>query len=94
MFKSHIHRFYYTNPFWGCHMSTTMYYGEIMNIRDLADIVSRMGWEYDIILKLMTTVYRNDGDMGIIMLFYKMTDLRIDNIRRGHYIMTYQKYQI
>ena len=75
-------------------MSTTMYYGKIMSIQDLSDIVTRMGWEYDVIHKLMTTVYMNDGDMGVIMLFYQMTDIRIDNIRRGRYIMTYQKYQI
>ena len=75
-------------------MTTTMYYGKIMNIRDLSEIVARMGWEYEIIIKLVTDVYRNEGDMGVILLFYQMTDIRIDNIRRGHYIMTYQKYQI
>ena len=93
MYKDHLHRFYYNNPFWGCNLSATIHYGSIMNIRDLAEVVSRTGWECEDVLTLMTTVYKNDGDMGTIMLFYQMTNLRIDNIRRGHYIMTYQKYQ-
>lgn len=88
MYNNHDHdHYYYTNPFWDCNSDAKVHYGKIMTLSNLAEIVSRLGWEYDLILKLIQTVYKNSGDLGIIILFYEMT-----NIRRGHYIMTYQKY--
>lgn len=63
--------------------------GKIMNIREVSEFATRLGWDFDIILEMILRAYHNDGDAGVMELFYKMTDRRIDNIRRGHYIMTY-----
>jgi len=61
-----------------------------MTIRQLAEMVSNLGWDYEGILELMIlTAYRNDGDAGVMEVFYEMTDRRLDNIRRGHYILAY-----
>ena len=82
---------YILNPYW-TDCDNLLYHGAIMNIPTIANIISRMGWEYEIILPLVTRVYTNKGDTGVMILFYEMTGIRIDNIRRGKYIMNYQRF--
>ena len=72
-----------------CPYSQKLYMGKIMTIREVAEFVSRMEWSIEIILPIFINAYHNDGDTGVMGMFYEMTDRRIDNIRRGHYIMTY-----
>ena len=83
---------YIPNQFWECAANNLVYYGDIMNIPMVAKVLSRLGWEYELVFPLVTTVYRNKGDVGVILLFYEMTGIHIDNISRGKYIMTYQKF--
>lgn len=84
------HKYYYCpSDQYACPYSQKLYMGSIMNIHELTELISNTGWGYDVVFPLMHNAYRNDGDAGIMKLFHEMTDLRIDNIRRGHYIMTY-----
>lgn len=83
---------YDPTQYWDYAIDNLVYYGSIMNIPTVAKVLSRLGWEYELVFPLVTTVYRNKGDVGVILLFYEMTGIHIDNISRGKYIMTYQKF--
>ncbi len=88
--KTPLHNYYYCpTQQYDCPYSQKLYMGKIMNIHDIAEYASRLGWEYEILLLIILRAYQNDGDAGVMSMFYEMTDRRIDNIRRGHYIMMY-----
>lgn len=62
---------------------------KIMGIAELAEMVSRMGLDYDVILEILQDEFRKHGDEGVIEMFNGMTDVQIDNISRGKYVFKY-----
>jgi hypothetical protein len=64
----------------------------IMSIRDLSEMVGRMGFDrfgIEAIFGILIDGYRRDGDDGVIDLFKQMTGVDITPISRGKYIFVY-----
>ena len=74
---------------YSCPFSQRLHLGKMMNIQEVAKYASRLGWEYEMLLPLFLTAYQNYGDAGVMELFHEVTGSRLDNMSRGHYIVTY-----
>jgi GTPase SAR1 family protein len=66
-------------------------YKTIMGIDDLADLISRMGYDKDVILQMFQETFRKSGDEGIKKEFEELTKgIKLENIIRGKYKIIYQ----
>lgn len=65
----------------------------IMSIRDLSEMVGRMGYDklgIDAIFEVLLDYYRRDGDDGVMDAFLSFTGVNIVPISRGKYIFSYK----
>lgn len=63
-------------------------YDKSYTIPELAEMVSRMGIEKEIILKLLQDSFRNGGDDYVVETFFDITHIQIYPISKGRYIFT------
>ena len=63
----------------------------IMGIQDLAEMVSRLGVDFEIALEILQDQFRKRGDEGIVEIFQEMTGVAIEPIRRGKYVFSYNE---
>lgn len=64
----------------------------IMSIKDLSEMVGRMGFDHlgiKAIFEILLDAYRRNGDDGVIDMFKEMTGIDIEAISRGKYIFVY-----
>ena len=65
---------------------------QIMGLKDLAEIVGRLGFDEEgvkILHKLFMQAYRINKDEGVVEMFKDATNLKIEPISRGKYILSY-----
>ena len=62
---------------------------ELMGIKDLAEMASRLGLDYNDVLEFIQNEYNNGGDEAVKKIFKGMTSVDIDNIGRGKYVFKY-----
>lgn len=63
--------------------------GQILKIRDLAEIASRSGNDFKTLLTLFQRVFKDSGDIGVIEFFKSATDLAIEDMGHGRYQLKY-----
>lgn len=63
---------------------------EILSLRDLAEIISRIGVDFDTVFYILRYAYKYYGDERVIELFKHGTNLKIEPISRGKYIIVYK----
>jgi hypothetical protein len=63
----------------------------VMGIQDLAEMVSRLGVDFEIALEILQDQFKKFGDAGVIEMFKGMTDVAIEPIRRGKYVFNYRE---
>jgi hypothetical protein len=59
----------------------------IMNIISLSNIVARTGQEKDTILAILRNEFKRGGDESVIKAFKEMTNIDIEPVRKGIYIL-------
>lgn len=62
---------------------------KILSIADLAELVSRLGVDEEHVLDYFKTVFLKRGDEGIIEAFKQATDLVIEPVSKGKYMIKY-----
>jgi len=62
-------------------------YGSILRLREIVDIVSRMGLDKETIQIMFVRVYKHSGDEGVVDLFNAITGHNISVEGRGQYRM-------
>ena len=63
----------------------------IMGIRELAEMVSRMGVDYDAVLGILQNEFKKRGNSGVVNMFKGMTDVAIEAISQGKYVFNYSE---
>jgi len=56
-----------------------------LKLKDLAELVSRMGMEKETLLKIFIDMYRNEGTEGVIKLFNSATNLDLEDFGYGRF---------
>ena len=65
----------------------------ILSFRDLSQMVGRMGYtkeDEEVFFNLFRLAYLRDGDDGVVELFKHATNIKIEPIRKGRYIISYR----
>ena len=57
----------------------------LLKLKDLAELVSRMGMEKETLLRMFIDMYRKEGSEGVIRLFNSATDLEIEDFGYGRF---------
>jgi len=57
----------------------------LLKLKDLAELVSRMGYEKETLLKMFTDMYQKEGTEGVIRMFNSATDLEIEDFGYGRF---------
>lgn len=69
------------------------YNPDIMSLKDLSEMVGRMGYDelsISILFTLFRQAFHNRGDEGVMDLYEKLTGHRIEPISRGKYVYSYK----
>lgn len=59
--------------------------GQVLKIKDLAEIASRTGYDYKTVLDIFVKVFKDEGDQGVMELFKSATDLELEDMGHGRY---------
>ena len=59
---------------------------EVYNLSELAEILSRTGYDEDTLLAVLQDVYRAGGDDEVIKLFKASTGIDIESVSKGRYV--------
>jgi hypothetical protein len=62
---------------------------KVLKIPDLAEIASRTGTDYEILLDIFRETFAKEGDDGIKKLFKSATDLDLEEMGHGRYVLKY-----
>lgn len=62
---------------------------EILKLRDLAEIISRTGVDFESLLMAFQDAFRDGGDEEVMELFKIGTGIEVENIGKGRYILKY-----
>ena len=62
-------------------------FGQVLKLKDLAEIASRTGNDYETLLKIFINFFKDEGDQGVIRLFKSATDLDIEDMGYGRYML-------
>lgn len=57
----------------------------LLKLKDLAELVSRMGMEKETLLRLFMDMYQKEGTEGVIRLFNSATDLELEDFGYGRF---------
>jgi len=62
--------------------------GQILKLKDLADMCSRTkAGDYETFLQIFIDVFKDEGDQGVINLFKSATNLKIEDMGYGRYML-------
>lgn len=59
--------------------------GQFLKIKDLAEISSRMGLDEKTMFQVFMSIFKNEGDDGLIKAFKDVTDLELEDMGYGRY---------
>lgn len=59
----------------------------LLSIHDLTEMITRMGYEYNPVLTIIQNAFKKNGDVGVKEVFKLFTEIEIDNIRKGRYVI-------
>ena len=59
---------------------------EVYNLIELAEVLSRTGWDEESLLMALQDVFRGGGDEGVINLVSSGTGIDIEAVSKGHYV--------
>lgn len=62
---------------------------EVYNLSDLAEVMSRTGYDEETLLKVLQDIYREGGDEEVIKLFKASTQIDIESVSKGRYIFKF-----
>ena len=57
----------------------------LLKLKDLAEMVSRLGVDYDIMLQIFIDTYKKEGSEGVIRIFNSATDLDLEDFGYGRF---------
>jgi hypothetical protein len=58
---------------------------DLLKLKDLAELVSRLGYEKETLLKMFIEMYRKEGSEGVIRIFNSATDLDLEDFGYGRF---------
>lgn len=62
---------------------------QVLGIAELAEMASRTGYDEHILLDILQDAFKKGGDREVIKMFREMTDLDLEVIRHGKYVISY-----
>jgi len=62
---------------------------QILGLPELAELISRMGMDYDILLQVLQGQFQEKGDAGVMAYFKQATELDLEMVRHGKYMLKY-----
>ena len=63
----------------------------MLSISDLAEMICRMGYEYNPVFTIIKNSYKKGGDDEVQKVFKLFTEIDIDCISKGKYVIVYPK---
>ena len=70
-------------------LTLTEQHRDILKIPDVAEIISRTGNDYDVVLSVLQDAFREGGDTAVNELFKSATDMNLEVISTGRYVIKY-----
>jgi hypothetical protein len=58
---------------------------DLMKLKDLTELVSRLGYEKEVLLKIFIEMYRKEGSEGVIKVFKSATNLDLEDFGYGRF---------